>query len=81
MEIDLGQDVAFKVKYNSKEYTLREPTVKETVAFRDVGNEDQYAVLKFISSLGLPLEVAEAMPISKIKKLIEALVGAVQEKK
>jgi hypothetical protein len=81
VDIDLGQDVVFKVKYNSKEYALREPTVKETVGLKDVGADDQYAVLKFIATLGLPLEVAEAMPLSKIKKLVETLVGAISEKK
>ena len=81
MDIDLGQRSAFKVKYDGAVYTLREPTVKETLSLSESTESDKTFVLKFLVSLGLPEDVANALEISKVQILMEALVGSITEKK
>lgn len=81
MDIDLGQDVSFNVKYNGQAYVLREPTVRETQGLKLAQEQDDLAVIRFLSSLGLPEDVALNMPITKMKKLVEGMVGAISEKK
>ncbi len=81
MDIDLGQDVSFKVTYNGSVYMLREPSVKEVMGLKDMDAQDQNAILSFMDNLGLPVAVSEKMPISKVKRLIDTLVGAISEKK
>lgn len=79
MDIDLGQDVEFLIKYNGASYKMREPSVKETMALKDSNsNED---LIQFLSRLGMDANVLEAMPISKMKKLVESMLGAISEKK
>lgn len=81
MDIDLGTDIKFNVTYGGQVYSLREPSVKEAMGFKKEAEADDMAVIKFISALGLPMEVAECMPVSKARKLVDALVGALSEKK
>lgn len=79
--IDLGADVEFKVSYNGQTYTLREPTVKEIETFKDAGETGVAPVIKFLSLLGMPEEIASNMPASKVKKLVDGLVQGMSEKK
>lgn len=81
MDIDLGAKSVFNVKYNGATYSLREPTVKETLSLSESTEGDKTFVLKFLVSLGLPEEVASSLEISKVKVLMEALVGSITEKK
>lgn len=79
MDIDLGQDVEFVIKYNGASYKMREPNVKETMALKDSNsNED---LIAFLGNLGMDVGVLEKMPISKMKKLVESMLGAISEKK
>lgn len=81
MDIDLGQDVVFKVSYNSSIYELREPTVGEMQGLKKKMEDDEMALIKFLANLGLPESVGSGMPVTKIKKLVDAMVGAISEKK
>jgi hypothetical protein len=85
MDIDLGQNVAYKVKIDGKEYELREPSVKDVMHFqesmKDGEQESVSKTISFISDLGLPLEVCENLGLSKLKKLVDSLVGELNEKK
>lgn len=81
-EIDLGDDVVFKVKYGGKEYELREPTVSEVSKFKEMGEaEGKDFVLNMLEKLGMPREVAQDMPMSKLKKLVDGIVNGLTEKK
>lgn len=79
MDIDLGQDVEFVVKYNGASFKMREPSVLEATSLKD--ESDTIAIVEFLEKLGLPKEAAEKMPISKMKKLVETMLGAISEKK
>lgn len=81
MDIDLGQDIEFVVKYNGAEYKLREPSVKEVSFLKEKSPDDQGAVLEFLSILGLPVSISENMPVTKLKKLVDSMVGVLSEKK
>lgn len=81
MDIDLGQDIEFVVKYNGTEYKLREPSVKEVSFLKEKSPDDQDAVLEFLSLLGLPVSISENMPVTKLKKLVDSMVGVLSEKK
>jgi hypothetical protein len=79
-EIDLGDNIVFKVTYAGKEFRLREPTVREVQNFKDK-EEGADLVTELLTKLGMPKEVLEEMPVSKIKKLIDGIVGGMSEKK
>lgn len=80
--IDLGADVEFKVLYGGKEYTLREPTVKEIEIFKASESAGENgALVKLLADVGLPSSVAESMPVSKLKKLIDGLIEGMTGKK
>lgn len=83
MEIDLGQDVEFVIKYNGASYKMREPSVEETMSLRASTDNasDMGSVIKFLNTLGMPEPVLVKMPIGKMKKLVESMLGAIQEKK
>jgi hypothetical protein len=79
MDIDLGQDVEFVVKYNGASFKMREPSVLEATSLKD--GTDTMSIVDFLNKLGLPTEVANKMPVSKMKKLVETMLGAISEKK
>lgn len=80
-EIDLGQDLEFKVKYSGKDYLLREPTVAEIEKFKDSEAVKKDGVIGFLAALGMPEDVVKAMPVSKLKKLVDGLVEGLSQKK
>lgn len=80
-EIDLGADVEFRVKYSGKEYVLREPTVQEIEKFKDESAVQKDSVIALLARLGMPEETVKAMPVSKVKKLIDGLVEGLSQKK
>lgn len=81
-EIDLGEDVDFKVKYKGAEYVLREPTVLEIQAFQTTSEVDSVkAIDSLLQSLGLPANVIPGMGMSKARKLMESIVDIVAKKK
>lgn len=79
MDIDLGQDVEFVVKYNGASFKMREPSVLEATSLKD--GSDTISIVEFLEKLGLPKSAAEKMPVSKMKKLVETMLGAISEKK
>lgn len=79
MDIDLGQDIEFNIKYKGATYKMREPSVKEAASLGD--SENSMEVIQFLSKLGLPEQVLSDMPLSKMKKLVESMLGSIQEKK
>lgn len=82
MEIDLGEDVVFKVKLSGKIYELREPTVKDVKVLQTAGEGDSdEAILDFIISLGMPKDVANNLGLMKLQKLSKGLVSTFDEKK
>ncbi len=82
MEIDLGNEVVFKVKLNGEVYSLREPTVKDIRVLNQKGEDkSDESVIDFIVSLGMPQKIADNLGLMKLKKLSEGLVSTFQEKK
>lgn len=84
MEIDLGSTISYKVKFNGKEYSLSEPSVKDVMAFQKEMKDDTENIahtINFMSKLGLPSEVCESLGVGKLKILVEKITGDMQEKK
>ena len=80
-KIDLGEDIVFTVKYGGAEYSLREPTVSEIEMFKENGEQGSAPVIGLLNKLGMPESVLNKMPVSKIRKLVDGLVGGMTEKK
>lgn len=82
MEIDLGEEIIFKVKLSGNVYELREPTVRDVKILQKAGEEESdQAVLDFIISLGMPEEIANNLGLMKLQKLSKGLVSTFEEKK
>lgn len=82
MDIDLGNEIVFKVKLNGQTHEMREPTLKDVKNFQAGSAENaEQGFLDFVVSLGLPLDVAENMGVTKLKKLSESLIVSFDEKK
>ena len=82
--IDLGAEVTYSVKVADKVYDLREPSAKEVNKFREEIEKEDKALEAFTSlvvTIGMPQEVAEGLPISKLRKLADALTEGITEKK
>lgn len=84
-EIDLGEDIEFQVKYRGAVYQLREPSAKEISSYQKrlegAGAEDATsALLAFVSNLGMPIDIAEAMPASKLNALVRGLLDGMSKK-
>lgn len=80
MDIDLGEEVIFKVKLGAKSYELREPTLKDVKAMQK-SKDQEGAFVDLIVNLGLPKDVADNLGMLKLKKLSEGLMAPLQEKK
>ena len=84
MDIDLGQDVVFNVKLNDKEYKLREPSALEVEKYQVELKKDEDSattlLISFVSSLGMDKDVASAMGIRKLTKLMQGIIGVMNEK-
>jgi len=82
--IDLGSEKLYEVKFNNKMYSLREPTVKDASEFqknqKDSKGDEIGVFINFISTLGMPKEVAENLGLSKIKTLTDAIMGDLEKK-
>ncbi len=84
--IDLGSSVEFEVKWAGAVYKLREPSAKEMGIYQSKIEEAQAkgnsidALIQFVSDLGLPKEIAEALPASKLAVLVESIVGEIGKK-
>jgi hypothetical protein len=81
MEIDLGQEIEFKVKMGDKVWLLREPTLKDVKHFREKSENEDDAFIDFLVKLGMPRDAAESLGILKLKKLAESLISSFNEKK
>lgn len=83
-KIDLGGTKVFEVTFNGKDYEINEPAVKDAQAFSKAQKKkdaDEMGVfIDFLSGLGLPKEVGEQLPLSKIKYLTEQLIGDLEKK-
>ena len=81
--IDLGDAVAITVKYQGQEYSLREPTTAELKKLHEDerGDSDPRAIFEFLETLGMPLDVVEKLGVSRIKALLEGVVGVISPKK
>jgi hypothetical protein len=79
--IDLGEDVKIKVKYKGKEYSLREPMVEEVEALSGENGMANFKAVDFLSKLGMPADVLNKMPMSKVKGLVEGLTDMLLKKK
>jgi hypothetical protein len=86
MEIDLGQEITYDVKYNGEIYKLREPSVSDVNKFQQKmkksdDDDNINLTLSFITELGLPDGIAKNLGVQKMKLLVEKIVGELQEKK
>lgn len=84
MDIDLGDEVVFNVKYKGKVHKLREPTTDEVNKYMELTQGDDKSMspfIAFVTELGLPQDVAGGLGITKIKKLADGLIGGLTEKK
>jgi len=84
-KIDLGSDLEFEVSYNGKEYKLREPSLDDVEKYqksqKSKEDEESFDDLKtFICTLGMPIEVINAMGITKVKTLADGLLGGLEKK-
>ncbi len=80
-KIDLGQSEKIVVTYNGEDHELREPTLEDTKVFKGVKDKDgDVAFLAFISGLGLPVDVAKGLGLSKIKFLAKEILGEIEKK-
>lgn len=84
--IDLGNDVEFEVKYAGAVYALREPSAREMNEYQKALKADEKnergieLLIDFVSRLGLPKDVAEKMPGSKLNRLVSGLVEGMAKK-
>lgn len=85
MDINLGDDIIFKVSLNGESYELREPTVKEMSEFKSNldASEDKGLdeMISLLVRIGMPSEVVNSLGIQKMNKLVEGILGGVTEKK
>lgn len=79
-EIDLGEEITFKVKYKGVEYSLVEPTVAQIEKLRKSEDRDGFLV-DFLNELGLPKDVVSGMGMSKATTLLESITNLVSKKK
>lgn len=84
--IDLGSSVEFEVKWAGAVYKLREPTAREVHEYQKKAkldkDQDQSLdlLIQLVVKLGLPLEIAEQLPTSKLNILIDGLVSNITKK-
>lgn len=66
-----------KVKIYGKEYDVTKPTVRQLkiVQTKLTGEASSEEMIKFISDLGVPLDIVESLPAEHFKLLVEHLVG------
>ena len=85
MNIDLGEEIIFKVALGDKTYELREPSVLEMSAFKtkiDASEDTGLAeMVNLLVVIGMPKKVVENLGIQKMNKLVEGILGGVTEKK
>jgi len=81
MDIDLGSSIKFNVKFDGNVYEMREPTVGEMMALKDLASDDHSKIVDFLALLGMPKSATESMPIRSVKALVDGIVGAISEKK
>lgn len=81
MEIDLGDEIKIKVKYATKEYSLREPTVSEVQKLSESDKKSFDAVTEFLEVLGLPRDIISGMGVSKASKLVDGLTDMLVKKR
>lgn len=81
MEIDLGQEIVFKVKLGANCYELREPTLRDVKKLRAQDDDEEKAFEDFLIDLGMPKDVLENLGVFKLKKLSESLISTFNEKK
>jgi len=84
MEIDLGGKVVFKVRYDGNTYELNEPTGYDIQSLQKDLKDDSDNIkpfLGFVTKLGMPEDIAKGLGVTKIKKLANGLIGAMDEKK
>ncbi len=83
--IDLGQANEMEVKWAGVVYKLREPSAKEMNAYQKQIKADEEnsldLLIQFVSSLGLPKEIAETLSAAKLNQLVEGLVEEMAKKK
>lgn len=81
-DLDLGDDLTFKIKSSGKEYTLREPSVAEIDSFRGNAEADGAKVLvRLLTTLGMPEDVVLNMGMSKAKRLVDWMLEELTKKK
>ena len=79
--IDLGDELKIKVKYKGAEYELREPTVKELEAFKNLDANSSDSIGTFLTGLGLPEGFYQDIGASKALQLVESVFEILTKKK
>lgn len=83
---DLQVSVAktYKVKVGDEVFDVREPAMGEIEHYSDISSLDAKAQVKsskeFISSLGLPIDVIDKLPISAFEQLVEFILSKSKKK-
>lgn len=84
--IDLGAKTEFEVKWSGQVYKLREPTAREMADYQKKSKADTAQdhsldlLVDFVGTLGMPKDVSEQLPMSRLNALVEGLVGAISKK-
>ncbi len=84
--IDLGSKTEFEVKWAGQTYALREPTAREMADYQKKMKLDTTQdhsldnLVEFVGLLGMPKDVSESLPMSKLNALVDGLVAGISKK-
>ena len=82
--LDLDKGVEFKVKFEGKEISLREPTAKEVKDLADSqskdGEVDFEKMFGFLEMIGMPEGSCERLGINQLNSLVDGVTGALKKK-
>lgn len=76
-EVDLGNAVKYKIKYNGTEYILGAATVQEIMELQSVSEDKEVLAktLDFLDAKGMPKDIAGSMQMSHLERLVSLLAG------
>jgi len=76
-EVDLGNELKYKIKYGGTEYVLSAASVQEIMDLQSVSEDKEVLgkTLDFLEAKGMPREVTGSMQLAHLEKLVSLLAG------
>ena len=75
--------VKIEIKLDGQTYSMRMPTYKETIKHqvesKAIANDEVKSsehLMKYLSELGLPIEVCESLELDHLEKILDFILGA-----